>query len=334
MTQIHYYKDCELKWRRVKNGKSFRFVDEKGKPIPKTAAEHISKLVIPPAWKDVVLSSDPSNYILAIGTDSAGRKQYIYHPLWIKKNQEHKFDQMVAFGERLPTLRQTVKAHMREHSLTQQRVLATVVWLLEHTFIRVGNKTYAEENHSYGLTTMRKKHVEIEGSTMTFSFEGKSGVFHELDTNHPRVAQTLKACIELPGYTLFQYLDDENNRQAVDSADVNKYLHSIMGGDFSAKDFRTWGGSVLAGDSLYQKGDADSEEDIKNNISQAAFEVSSHLGNTKRVCLTYYIHPVIIESYEKKILVPHYKRTYNMKSLKHLTLAPEEYATWSLIKNT
>jgi DNA topoisomerase-1 len=333
VTQIHYRKDTELNWRRIKKGDGFGFIDEKGKPISKEAVKRISELAIPPAWKDVVISADPMDYILAIGVDAAGRKQYIYHPEWIKRNQEHKFDQMVTFGERLPALREVVSAHMREHSLTQDRVIATVVWLLEHTFIRVGNKTYAEENHSYGLTTMHKKHIEVEGNTMTFSFEGKSGVFHELGVNHPRVAKTIRACIELPGYKLFQYLDENNHRQVVDSADVNNYLQTHTGADFSAKDFRTWGGSVLAGDSLYRKGNALSKVDLKSNISEVVGEVSNHLGNTKRVCRTYYIHPVIIESYEKNTLVLHFERSYSMKSSKKPTLTPEEYATWSLIKN-
>lgn len=330
---IRYRKDTELNWRRKKKGGGFEFVNEKGKVISQKSAARILKLAIPPAWKDVVVSSDPENYILAIGVDAAGRKQYIYHPEWVKRNQEHKFDQMIAFGEKLPILREAVRAHMREHSLTRDRVIATVVWLLEHTFIRVGNLTYAEENQSYGLTTMRKKHIEIEGSTMTFSFEGKSGVFHELDVNHPRVAQTIKACIDLPGYTLFQYLDENNNRQVIDSVDVNNYLKIYAGDDFSAKDFRTWGGSVLAGDSLYRKGNASSETELKRNISEVVAEVSAHLGNTKKVCLTYYIHPVIIKSYKKNILVPHFERSLGRKAFKISTLAPEEYATWSLIKN-
>lgn len=333
VTQIHYHKDSELKWRRIRKGGGFEYVDESGKAIPKNAVARIQELTIPPAWKDVMLSSDPFDYILAIGVDAAGRKQYIYHPQWIKQNQEHKFDQMVAFGERLPTLRGVVSSHMREHNLTAQRVTATVIWLLEHTFIRVGNKTYATENHSYGLTTMRKKHIDIDGNTMTFSFEGKSGVYHELDINHPRVAQTIKACIDLPGYTLFQYLDEDNNRQVVDSVDVNNYLRTYIGEEFSAKDFRTWGGSVLAGDSLYKKGDAPSNDDLKVNISEVVAEVSKHLGNTKKVCLTYYIHPTIIKSYEKNTLVPHFKESYSKKSSKKPTLTAEEYATWSLIKS-
>ncbi len=333
MPQIHYSKYTELAWHRVKKGDRFQFLTKLGKPIPKSSIHRVSKLAIPPAWKNVSISRDPTNYIQAIGIDAAGRKQYIYHPDWVKKNQERKFDQMVSFGEKLPTLRKAVKAHMREKELTQNRVVATVIWLLEHTFIRVGNKAYAEENGSYGLTTMREKHVGLKGNTVTFSFKGKSGVYHKLNVTNPRIAKTIRECIDLPGYSLFQYFDEDNNKRVVDSIDVNNYMQANAGADFSAKDFRTWGGSVLAGDSLYKKGEASSEDAIKSNISEVVTEVSAHLGNTKKVCRTYYIHPAIISSYEKDVLVPHFKRSYSRKSTSELSLTPEEYATWSLIKD-
>lgn len=334
MSQVRYSKETDLKWKRIKKGTGFSFVKEDGTAIPKSAKDRIESLVIPPAWEEVTVSSDPFNYIQAIGTDAKGRKQYIYHPDWVKKSQEHKFDQMVSFGERLPTLRKAVRAHMKEKTLSQNRVVATVIWLLEHTFIRVGNKTYAVENESYGLTTMREKHVEIAGNTVTFSFKGKSGVFHELDVTNPGVAKTIRECIDLPGYEIFQYIDEDDNKKVIDSQDVNDYMQQYAGVDFSAKDFRTWGGSVLAGDSLYQKGSAQNEEETEKNIKETVKEVSEHLGNTKKVCRTYYIHPTIITSYEKDVLVPHFKRSYSRKSSSKLSLSPEEYATWSLIKDS
>src|SRR6185436_13402352 len=163
------------------------------------------------------------------------------------------------------------------------------------------NKTYAEENESYGLTTMREKHVGIKGNTVTFNFKGKSGVSHELDITNPSIAKTIRECIDLPGYEIFQYIDEDDNKKVVDASDVNAYMQTHTGADFSAKDFRTWGGSVLAGDSLYKKGSAKTETDIKKNILEVVKEVAAHLGNTKKVCRTYYIHPVIISSYEKDI---------------------------------
>lgn len=332
MPALHYRKDTDLPWRRVKRGRGFTVLNQQGKFVGPKAYTRIESLVIPPAWQEVVVSADPMDYIQAIGTDAEGRRQYIYHPEWVKRSQQDKFNQLIEFGERLPTLRQTVRAHMGERGLTKDRVVATVVWLLEHTFIRVGNKEYADEHQSYGLTTMRGKHVEVKGNTLQFSFEGKSGVYHELDVTHPRVAQTIRVCLELPGYELFQYFDDEKNKKTVDSQDVNDYLKEHTGADFSAKDFRTWGGSVLAGHSLYKKGNAEDEQTLKTNIAATVEEVSELLGNTKAVCRTYYIHPTIIKSYEKKKLVPYFARSLGQPP-KKLKLSPREYATWSLIKN-
>lgn len=334
MTQIHYRKDTDLPWKRVKKDGAFVFINEKGKRIGKNAKTRVLGLAIPPAWREVVISNDPADYVQAIGFDAKGRKQYIYHPEWIKHNQEHKFDKMIMFGERLPSLRRAVHAHMNERKLTKERVIATVIWLLEHTFIRVGNKEYADENQSYGLTTMREKHIKVRGNTLKFSFEGKSGVSHELDVTNPRVARNVKACLDIPGYELFQYFDDDKNKKVVNSEDVNSYLEEHTGADFSAKDFRTWGGSVIAGDCLYKKGNAKNESDLKTNISEVVTLVSADLGNTKSVCRKYYIHPVIIKSYEKDILVPHFERSYARKSNKKLRLTAEEYATWSLIKDS
>lgn len=332
MPQIHYRRDTDLPWRRVKNGSGFKYLNAQGGAIPQNAKERILNLAIPPAWHDVVVSADPLDYIQAIGTDGKGRRQYIYHPEWIKRNQTQKFDEMISFGEKLPTLRKAVRAHMKESGLSKDRVVATVVWLLENTFIRVGNKTYAEENESYGLTTMREKHVEVRGNKMTFSFEGKSGVYHELDISNPQVAKNVKACLDLPGYEIFQYFDDDRNKQVVDSSDVNDYLKTHTGSDFSAKDFRTWGGSVMAGDAFYKKGQAKDGLELKTKITEVVSEVSENLGNTKSVCKKYYIHPKIIKSYEKDILVPHFQRSYARKH--KLSLSMEEYATWSLIKDS
>lgn len=331
MGQIRY-RDGKRSIRRIKKGSGFSFVDKNGEPIGPKRKARIESLRIPPAWRDVNISPDPKDYIQATGVDSRGRTQYIYHPEWVKENQKHKFDEMISFGESLPTLREAVSAHMREHSLSRDRVVATIVWLLENTFIRVGNKNYAKENESYGLTTMREKHLDLKGNKITFSFKGKSGVYHEQDITHPRVAATLRACIELPGYELFKYIDQDGNKKIVDSADVNHYLQTHTGAAFSAKDFRTWGGSVLAADSLYHKGSAKEELEIKNNIASTVEEVSEHLGNTKKVCRVYYIHPTVINSYERDILVPHFDAIYH-RPHKHLSLAPEEYATWSLIKD-
>lgn len=328
---IHYVADVNFSWRRQKNGAGFVYLNRLKQPIKDKDLERVEALKIPPAWTEVRISPDKNGHIQAVGLDAKGRKQYIYHPDWVAYNQQSKFDSLQEFGEILPILRETVIGHMRQHTLTRERILATIVWLLEHTFIRVGNIEYAEENQSYGLTTMRNKHVDVEGNTIKFSFKGKSNVYHELDIHHPRVATTIKECIELPGYQLFQYLDEEGARHKVDSHDVNEYLKEITGKSLSAKDFRTWGGTTLAGETLFTLGTAEEELETDKAIIEAVKEVSSHLGNTVAVCRKYYIHPTVISSFEKKLLVPHFKEIYKAKpKTKGLTL--EEYATLSLLK--
>ena len=327
---LHYVSDKDLVWRRIRSGTGFRFVNRLGRPLRDRDIERVKSLVIPPAWEDVHISPDQNGHIQATGLDDKGRKQYIYHPAWIEYNQKSKFESLKKFGEVLPTVRETIAGHMRQHDLTRERVLATVVWLLENTFIRVGNKTYAVENESYGLTTMRTKHVDVEGNTIKFSFKGKSHVYHELDIRHPRVAQTVKACIELPGYQIFKYVEN-GKRHAIDSAQVNEYLKEISGESLSAKDFRTWGGTVLAGDTLYKISQSTPELPAEKAIIQTVATVAEHLGNTTAVSRQYYIHPRVITSYEKNALVPHFIEVEKMKTGIPTGLDWQEYATWSLL---
>jgi DNA topoisomerase-1 len=328
---LRYVSENDLLWKRKKQGKKFVYVNRIGNRVKPKEEERIKKLRIPPAWKDVRISSHENGHVQAVGTDSKGRKQYIYHQSWIDYTQKNKFESLLQFGTVLPTLRETVAAHMRQHELTRERILATVVWLLEHTFIRVGNKTYAKENQSFGLTTMRTKHVDVEGDTIKFSFKGKSHVYHELDIRHPRVARTIKECIELPGYQIFKYLDKENNqRRTIDSADVNAYLKEITGDSWSAKDFRTWGGTTLAGTSLYKLGNPEENTTVDDVIAKAVEEVSHHLGNTVAVCREYYIHPKIIKYYKDQKLIPYFDEVFQEKN-KPSGLTAEEYATLSVL---
>lgn len=324
---LRYVSDSNLTWTRQKSGNGFRFLNSRKKRLGKADEMRVRSLVIPPAWRRVRISPDKNGHILATGLDDKGRKQYIYHPDWIAYNQQAKFDFMLKFGEILPTIRQTTGEHMRHRTLTRERILATIVWLLEHTFIRVGNRAYAKENQSYGLTTMRNKHVEVEGNTVSFSFKGKSNVYHELDVRHPRVATTIRQCIELPGYELFQYLDEGGDRHTVDSADVNTYLKEISGEDLSAKDFRTWGGTTIASRTLYEMGEPNDELPLEKVITQAVETVSEHLGNTPAVCRQYYIHPKILQSYEQARLAPHFHRVYRASHRVPDGLTPEEHAT-------
>lgn len=329
--QVRYIHDADLTWQRVKHGTGFRYLDKNNEPLPEKSAERIGKLVIPPAWTDVRIAPHPQAHIQAVGIDAKGRKQYIYHPDWVAQNQQHKFDALRGFGEVLPPLRETIRGHMRQHSLTQDRVLATIVWLLENTFIRVGNKNYAQENQSYGLTTLREKHAQIEGNTLTLSFKGKSHVYHELSVHEKRIIQTVQQCIELPGYELFQYLDENEQRHSVDSSLVNDYLRSITGQDLTAKDFRTWGGTTLAGQELFQRGqetDAKAQEKV---VVETVRSVAEHLGNTVAVCRQYYIHPKIITTYQEGKLVPHFEKVMQKHQATPFGLSAEEYAVWQLI---
>lgn len=330
--RLHYVDDSALRYQRLKKGKGFQFVTEDGKPLSEKELERIQKLVIPPAWEKVRVCCEEDGHIQAIGYDAKGRKQYIYHPEWMQMNQTHKFDKMRKMGEVLPAIRETVASHMRQHELTKERVLATVVWLLDHTFIRIGNEQYAKENKSYGLTTLREKHVDVEGSTVTFSFKGKSGIYHELNIRHPRVAKTLRQCIELPGYEVFQYVDANGQRQRVDSHDVNEYLQQISGEQLSAKDFRTWGGTVLACQTLYSVGAAENPTQLKKNVRAAVKEVSKYLGNTITVCRKYYIHPKVMDKYTDNSLFELFDKYVKDSQKETIKLNAEEYAAWMLLQ--
>lgn len=328
---IRYVADPNLTWIRKKHSKGFQYCNKIGGRLRDEDIVRIKALVIPPAWTDVHICPDPTGHIQATGIDARGRKQYIYHPEWMAYNQRAKFNSLKRFGEVLPTLRETMASHMRQHQLTRERVLATMVWILQNTFIRVGNKEYAKENQSYGLTTLRMKHVDIHGGTVRFSFKGKSSVYHEMDIRHPRVVSTIKKCIELPGYELFQYLDEDGVKRSVDSAAVNEYLQQVTGETLSAKDFRTWGGTTLAGDTLYTLGEPSEELPLEKAFVQTVKEVSNQLGNTVAVCRKYYIHPTVFKSYEKDTLIPHFKKIYSAKHAVPEGLTLEEYATWTLL---
>ena len=329
---IHYCQKEELCIERKKMGRGFRYIDENGNALTDSAfLNYIKQLRIPPAWHNVQISKHEDSHIVAIGYDDKNRKQYIYHPEWNKLQQENKFNKMIHFGEVLPELRKKVTSDMNIKGLKRERVVSTVVWLLENTFIRVGNKEYAKQNNSYGLTTLREKHIEVEDDTVKFEFKGKSGVYHSVDIEHKRVARTIQKCIDLPGYEIFQYIDAEGRRQIVESKDVNDYLKSATGEMFTAKDFRTWGGTVLAGSTLHQLGPFNNTTAAKKNVTQAVKAVTKHLRNTPATCRSYYIHPGVIHSYQEKVLIPHFDEVYKNR-LKETTLYADEYASWTLIK--
>ncbi len=316
---------------RQKSGKYFNYYDLEGKKIKDEAIiERINKLGIPPAWEQVWISPKANGYLQATGLDSKKRKQYIYHPDWVSSSQENKFAKMVDFGLSLPKIRSRIDYHLQKDGLSKEKILATVIWLLEHTFIRIGNEEYSKQNNSYGLTTLRNKHVNVRGNEVEFTFKGKSGVFHKLEFSNPRIAKTIKKCIELPGYELFKFIDEDGNKHVIDSSDVNLFLKDTTSDDFSAKDFRTWGGTSLSAIDLYRIGHAIDEKTVKQNIKQTVKKVSEHLGNTVSVCQNYYIHPTVIQTYEKNVLVPHFARFSGHPISKGLTWS--EHALIDLLK--
>ena len=329
---LRYITDGAPGFFRQKIGRSFYYYDTKGRKIrDKKSLERISHLAIPPAWRDVWIAPIENGYLQATGLDDRRRKQYIYHPDWIKVSQENKFSKMIDFGLSLPKIRSKIRYDLQGKILDKKKILATIVWLLERTFIRIGNEEYSRDNNSFGLTTLRNRHVKVRGADITFQFRGKSGVESIIEISNSNVAKTIKQCIELPGYELFQFVDDENNRHVVDSKDVNEFLKDVTNDDFSAKDFRTWGASSLSAMNFYRLGDADDEKGEKENISETVKKVASYLNNTVAVCRSYYIHPTVIKTYSKKRLVPHFE-THSKRKRGKAGLAWNEYALVRLLE--
>ncbi len=314
---LRYVTDKQPGYFRQKSGKKFSYYDLEGKRIKKgKALDRIESLVIPPAWEQVWICASPSGYLQATGFDEKGRKQYIYHSDWVKISQQDKFSKLIDFGFYLPKIRGKVEYNLGRSELDKKRVLATIIWLLEHTFIRIGNEEYSKENNSYGLTTLRERHVEVRGSNIRFKFKGKSGVFHTVEIENPKIAKTIKKSIELPGFEIFKFFDENGERHIIDSEDVNNFLKEITGDEITAKDFRTWGGSIISADNLYSLGDAETKTAVKKNINETIKKVASHLNNTVSVCRNYYVHPTVIHTYQKNILVPHFKNYSKNKSAK------------------
>lgn len=313
--ELHYSMDDSAGFFRQKISGKFKYYDLFGKRIlNKKVQERIDKLAIPPAWKNVWISPAENTHLQATGIDDKNRKQYIYHPDWIKISQENKFSKIVDFGLSLPKIRSKIKYDMQGNIMDKRKILATIIWLLEHTFIRIGNEEYTRDNDSFGLTTLRNRHVKVKGNEIKFSFKGKSGVEAELSISNPTVAKTVKKCIELPGYVLFQYIDDNGEKHVVDSSDVNAFLKEITHDDFTAKDFRTWGATDLSANFFYRIGHSPDKKIIKKNIKDAVKKVSNHLNNTVTVCKYYYIHPTVIKTYEENILIPHFGKHVGKKS--------------------
>ena len=295
---LRYVCDDAPAIRRRRAGKGFIYFDARGRRVADAVVlKRIRSLVIPPAWTDVWICAAADGHIQATGRDAKGRKQYRYHADYREAREQSKYEHLVEFAEALPGLRTRVAEHMSLRGLPREKVLATVVHLLETTLIRVGNDEYAKANESYGLTTLKSKHVAVEGSEVRFRFIGKSGKQWSLAMRDRRVARIIRACQELPGQDLLQYFDDDKELRAVSSGDVNAYLREITGRDITAKDFRTWAGTVLMARFLGASGQFESETKAKRAISAAVKQVAAALGNTAAVCRKSYIHPAVTGAY-------------------------------------
>ena len=289
--------------RRVRRGRGFRYIDPGGRVLSqRSQLDRISRLAIPPAWKDVWICPNPKGHLQACGRDARGRKHYRYHAGWRQFRDEAKYDQMLVFAMALPALRRQIAKDLSVPGLPRRKVVAAVVQLLEKTLIRVGNDEYARDNDSYGLTTMRNRHVRVSRSTLRFRFKGKAGKSHDIAFNDARLARIVRKCQDLPGHELFAYVDDEGKVQDIGSADVNAYLREITGQDFTAKSFRTWAATVLAACALQQLPEFRSNAHAKRNVGKAIEAVAGVLGNTPTICRKSYIHPAIVDAYAEGTL--------------------------------
>jgi len=325
-----YASDFEPGIRRVRKGSGFVYLDPHGKRVTdRDTLDRISALAIPPAWKDVWICTRPRGHLQATGRDARGRKQNRYHARWHKIRDADKFARLLGFARALPKLRRRVTRDLSQPGLPREKVVATIVRLLELTFARIGNEEYARQNGSFGLTTLRDRHVQIKGPTVRFLFKGKSGSEVELDITNRRVARVVKRCEELPGQMLFQYIDPAGDRRTVTSDDVNQYLRETSGEDYTAKDFRTWGATVLAASALREVVSFESDTEAKHNVVAAIDSVARRLGHTRAVCRKSYVHPAVIDTYMDGSLESVLKV---VEGRTHRNLKAEEAAVMALLK--
>jgi DNA topoisomerase I len=295
---LRYVSEDSSGIRRRRAGRGFVYLDADGRRVRDAETlRRIRALVIPPAWRDVWISSAPTGHIQAVGRDARGRKQYRYHARWREVRDETKYTRMLVFARTLPRVRARVAHDLARPGLPREKVLATIVRLLETTLIRVGNQEYARANKSFGLTTLRTRHVDVAGTEVRFEFRGKGGKVHAVGVRDPRVARIVRRLQDLPGQELFQYLDESGARRSIGSADVNAYLNEIAGEDFTAKDFRTWAGTVLAALALAEVRAFATAREAKRNVVRAIERVASRLGNTPAICRKSYVHPEVLNAY-------------------------------------
>ena len=319
---------------RLADGAGFRYADAHGAPVRDEATlARIKSLAIPPAWTEVWICARDNGHLQATGRDAKRRKQYRYHPRWRALRDEVKYERMLEFGKALPAIRRQVDAALKLPGLPREKVLATIVYLLQVTLMRIGNEEYARSNHSFGLTTLRARHVRIDGSAVEFRFRGKSGVYHAIKVEDKRLARIIARARDLPGQELFQYVDDDGATHSVDSADVNDYLRGISGEDYTAKDFRTWAGTVLAALALREFEQFDSQAQARKNIVRAIEAVAEKLGNTPSICRKCYVHPAVIDAYLEGAVLDTLRTRAEQELAEGLhDLQPEEAAVLVLLQ--
>lgn len=302
MADLVYVSDKDPGINRSQKGNTFLYLDGDKVITDEDTLQRLKKLAIPPAWTNVWICRKSTGHIQATGYDVKGRKQYRYHPQWEVLRNETKFHRLFEFGKALPDIRLKMERDLRKKELSEEKVLATVVSIMERTFIRIGNDDYEKLYGSYGLTTLKDKHVTVEGNTVQFSFKGKKGIYHNITLRNGKLAKLVKSCRDIPGKELFQYFDEKGERRPVDSGMVNRYIKEASGGDFTAKDFRTWAGTLHILQTFCSLDGPQCEADCKKNILAALDDVSHKLGNTRSVCKKYYVHPGIIRLYEEQSL--------------------------------
>jgi len=313
---LRYVTDATPGIRRQRHGRGFKYVDPEGRVIRAAdVLERFRALVIPPAWTDVWICPDTDGHLQVTARDARGRKQYRYHPGFRRHRDGTKFERMFELANVIQKIRERVERDVALPGHPREKVMATVVWLLERTLIRIGSDEYAKANKSFGLTTLRRRHVAIDGAKLRFEFRGKSGIAHAVDVTDRRIARIVQQCHELKGEVLFKYLDDDGARQVVEAEDVNGYLQDITGADITAKDFRTWAGTMLVAEALRATGVAKTKREAEKSIVSAVDKTAKMLGNTRSVCRKYYIHPVLIEAYlEGAVLPPLPERAWSPRS--------------------
>lgn len=312
---LRYTTDKRPGYTRKMAGDKFHYFDTNGKRITDDSTiERINKLAIPPAYKNVWICPYPNGHLQATGYDARRRKQYRYHPLWNQISQEEKFSHLMDFAKHLPKIRSAVRKDLELVGTQRRKVIAAVVWLLENTLIRIGNEEYERDNKSFGLTTLKNRHASVSyKNNIVFQFKGKSGVYHNVSIKNKKVARIVRRCKEIPGQDLFQYYDEEKVIQTISSQDVNEYLQEITGAEITAKDFRTWGGTVLAATAFDKAGITEEETESKKNVVETVKRVASHLRNKPNTCRKYYIHPHVIDAYIKGIVLSNWKKMSQAK---------------------